>query len=100
MKAIRAALRWHLRRAQIARKKGDLKARERHLLIVEKLARQICPQDCDGRPGADAYSKALDQWDKRQCADCGYPLDDNPVFLGGVWFCATCNPAISHRAET
>ena len=25
----------------------------------------------------------------------GYPLGDKPVFLGGVWFCATCNPAIS-----
>lgn len=55
----------------------------------------ICPQDCDGRPGADAYSAALDQWDNRQCADCGYPVGDKPVFLGGVLFCATCNPAIS-----
>ena len=34
--------------------------------------------------------------DDRQCADCGYPVGDKPVFLGGVWFCATCNPAISH----
>jgi hypothetical protein len=32
--------------------------------------------------------------DDRQCADCGYPVGDKPVFLGGVWFCATCNPAI------
>ena len=38
---------------------------------------------------------AADQWDNRQCADCGYPVGDKPVFLGGVWFCATCNPAIS-----
>ncbi len=53
-----------------------------------------CPQDCDGRPGADAYSAALDRLDDRQCADCGYPLGDKPVFLGDVWFCATCNPAI------
>jgi hypothetical protein len=43
-----------------------------------------------------ALSAALDQWDNRQCADCGYPVGDKPVFLGGVWFCATCNPAISH----
>ena len=49
---------------------------------------------CDGRPAADAYSAALDKLDDRQCADCGYPLGDKPVFLGGVWFCATCNPAI------
>ena len=28
--------------------------------------------------------------DDRQCADCGYPVGDKPVFLGGVWFCATC----------
>lgn len=41
MKAIRAVLRWHLRKAQIARKKGDLAARARHLQIVENLARQI-----------------------------------------------------------
>ena len=33
--------------------------------------------------------------DDRHCADCGYPVGDKPVFLGGVWFCATCNPAIS-----
>jgi hypothetical protein len=46
-------------------------------------------------PAAAAYSAALDQWDNRQCADCGYPVGDKPVFLGGVWFCATCNPAIS-----
>jgi len=52
-------------------------------------------KDCDGRPAADAYSAALDKLDDRQCADCGYPLGDKPVFLGGVWFCATCNPAIS-----
>ena len=32
-----------------------------------------CPQDCDGRPAADAYSAALDKLDDRQCADCGYP---------------------------
>jgi hypothetical protein len=51
------------------------------------------PQACDGRHGADAYSAALDQLDDRQCADCGYPVGDKPVFLGGVWFCATCNPA-------
>lgn len=31
-----------------------------------------------------------------QCADCGYPLDNKPVFLGGCWFCSVCNPAISH----
>ena len=63
-----------------------------------------CPQDCDGRPGADAYSAALDRWDEtkddRQCADCGHPLDNKAVFLGGVWFCATCNPAISPWPET
>ena len=47
-------------------------------------------QDCDGRPEADAYSAAPDQLDDRQCADCGYPVGDKPVFLGGVWFCATC----------
>ena len=58
-----------------------------------------CPQDCDGRPGADAYSAALDKLDVRQCADCGYPLGDKPVFLGGVWFCAICNPAISIGTE-
>ena len=34
----------------------------------------------------------------RQCADCGYPLGDKPVFLGGVWFCATCNPALSEKS--
>ena len=28
-----------------------------------------CPQDCDGRPGADAYSAALDKLDDGQCAD-------------------------------
>ena len=35
----------------------------------------------------------------RQCADCGHPLGYNPVFLGGVWFCATCNPAIPSEKE-
>ena len=34
----------------------------------------------------------------RQCADCGYPLGDKPVFLGGVWFYATCNPALSEKS--
>ena len=39
--------------------------------------------------------RALREWTDKQCNDCGYPLGDEPVFLGGVWFCATCNPAIS-----
>ena len=58
-----------------------------------------CSQDCDGRPRADAYSAALDKLDDRQCADCGYPLGEKPVFLGGVYFCAICNPAISIGTE-
>lgn len=44
MKHIRAVLRWHLKRAQIARRKGEPgweAVRARHLAIVEDLARQI-----------------------------------------------------------
>ena len=43
----------------------------------------------------DSQSDAACPSDDRQCADCGYPVGDKTVFLGGVWFCATCNPAIS-----
>ena len=54
--------------------------------------------ESENEPGSvQIYPEAaLDQCDNRQCADCGYPVGDKPVFLGGVWFCATCNPAISH----
>jgi hypothetical protein len=43
----------------------------------------------------DALERLEGEVRTSQCADCGYPLGDRPVFLGGVWFCAACNPAIS-----
>ncbi len=41
-----------------------------------------CPQDCDGRPAADAYSAALDKLDDGQCADCPGDIDENWVWVG------------------
>ena len=48
----------------------------------------VCPEDCDGRPGADAYSTALDRWEAEnerlraaltKIADLRYSEADEPL---------------------